>query len=61
MENTSTLEPIKYPTSAKELRILYDVSSKTWRGYIASLGIPLYRKKYLPDEVEKIIARLGRP
>ena len=53
----------KYSNSAKELRILYDVSRPTWLKWLLPIKDKIRRhaKKYKPEELQEIINHLGEP
>ncbi len=50
-----------YPYSAKSLRLMYDVSQKTWRKWLKKLNLPPSIKIYTPDQQKQILNHLGEP
>lgn len=54
-------EQTPIPSSAKQLRQLYNVSNATWWRWLNKLNIRSNAKVYTPKEIELITTHLGPP
>lgn len=58
-----TNAPDKLPNSAKELRLLYNVSKPTWSAWLDAIRdqVRPNAKIYTPKEIKAITTHLGEP